>query len=46
MIVEYSNMLFTTIFFIEMLLKLFGEGLLEYIKNAYNVFDGVIVGLR
>jgi hypothetical protein len=46
MIVEYSNMLFTTIFFIEMLLKLFGEGLLDYIKNAYNVFDGVIVGLR
>ena len=45
-IVEYSNILFTTIFFIEMLLKLFGEGVLEYIKNAYNVFDGIIVGLR
>ena len=46
MVVEYSNILFTSIFFIEMLLKLYGEGIFDYIKNAYNVFDGVIVGLR
>lgn len=46
MVVEYSNYLFTSIFFVEMILKLVADGIFNYIKNAYNVFDGAIVGLR
>jgi hypothetical protein len=45
-IVEYSNYLFTTIFFMEMVLKIISEGVFNYIKNAFNIFDGAIVGLR
>jgi hypothetical protein len=44
-IVEYSNIFFTVVFFIEMLLKLCAYGVFEYIKNAYNLFDGIIVGV-
>jgi hypothetical protein len=44
-IVEYSNIFFTVVFFIEMLLKLGAYGIFEYIKNAYNLFDGIIVGV-
>ena len=46
LIVEYSNYIFTTIFLIEMILKILGDGIFNYIKNAYNVFDGAIVGIR
>jgi voltage-dependent calcium channel T type alpha-1G len=41
--VEYSNMLFALIFLIEMLLKILAYGILGYIENLYNIFDGVIV---
>ena len=40
---EYSNIVFTSLFAAEMLLKLIAEGWLEYIRNAYNLFDGGIV---
>jgi hypothetical protein len=40
---EYSNLVFTTLFAVEMILKLIAEGCLKYIKNAYNLFDGAIV---
>jgi hypothetical protein len=40
---EYSNLVFTSLFAIEMILKIIAEGCLKYIKNAYNIFDGVIV---
>lgn len=44
--VEFSNIVFSAIFAIEMLLKVIAEGPLNYIGNGFNVFDGVIVILR
>jgi hypothetical protein len=40
---EYSNLVFTSLFAIEMILKIIADGCLKYIKNAYNLFDGGIV---
>ena len=40
---EYSNLVFTCLFAIEMVLKLIAEGFLPYIRNGYNLFDGGIV---
>jgi hypothetical protein len=40
---EYSNIVFTILFACEMILKIIAEGLLKYIKNAYNLFDSGIV---
>jgi hypothetical protein len=40
---EYSNLVFTSLFAIEMILKIIAEGCLKYIRNAYNLFDGAIV---
>lgn len=45
-IVETSNIIFSCIFAIEMLLKLIGEGPFKYISNGFNLFDGIIVILR
>lgn len=45
-IVEMSNVVFSAIFAIEMLLKVISEGPFGYIANGFNVFDGVIVILR
>ncbi|XP_053393144.1 voltage-dependent T-type calcium channel subunit alpha-1G-like isoform X2 [Mercenaria mercenaria] len=42
-VLEYSNYAFATLFAIEMFLKLISYGLFGYIKNGFNVFDGVIV---
>ncbi len=42
-IVEYSNIFFTAVFTIEMLLKIFAYGCYGYIKNALNLFDCLIV---
>ena len=44
-IVEYSNLIFTFVFLIEMFLKILAYGIIDYIKNAYNMFDGVIVAV-
>ncbi|ELK28446.1 Voltage-dependent T-type calcium channel subunit alpha-1H, partial [Myotis davidii] len=40
---EISNIVFTSMFALEMLLKLLACGPLGYIQNPYNIFDGVIV---
>ncbi|CAF3425077.1 unnamed protein product [Rotaria socialis] len=40
---EYSNLVFTSLFAIEMIFKIVAEGCLKYIKNAYNLFDSAIV---
>lgn len=45
-IVETSNIVFSGIFAVEMLLKVIAEGPFRYIANGFNVFDGVIVLLR
>ncbi|KAM6940369.1 voltage-dependent T-type calcium channel subunit alpha-1H-like [Xenentodon cancila] len=42
-ILEISNMVFTSLFSLEMLLKLLALGLFGYIKNPYNSFDSIIV---
>lgn len=44
--VETSNIVFSAIFAVEMLLKILAEGPFKYIANGFNVFDGVIVILR
>lgn len=45
-LVEISNIAFSLIFAIEMILKIIADGLFGYISNGFNVFDGVIVILR
>ncbi|KAL0893243.1 hypothetical protein ABMA27_014844 [Loxostege sticticalis] len=42
-IVEISNVVFSAIFAVEMVLKIIAEGPFKYISNGFNVFDGVIV---
>ncbi|RVE51646.1 hypothetical protein evm_003778, partial [Chilo suppressalis] len=42
-IVEISNIVFSAIFAVEMILKIIAEGPFKYISNGFNVFDGVIV---
>lgn len=43
---EISNIVFTSLFSLEMLLKLLVYGPFGYIKNPYNIFDGIIVIIR
>lgn len=45
-IVETSNIVFSAIFAVEMVLKVVAEGPFKYVSNGFNVFDGVIVILR
>jgi hypothetical protein len=45
-IVEISNIVFSAIFAVEMMLKIIAEGPFSYVSNGFNVFDGVIVVLR
>ena len=42
-IVDAINFLFSLVFTIEMILKLMALGLLEYLQDTTNVFDGIIV---
>ena len=44
--VEVSNLVFSVIFLIEMILKLSAYGFFRYISDGFNVFDGLIVILR
>jgi hypothetical protein len=44
--VEVSNLVFSVIFSIEMILKLSAYGFFRYISDGFNVFDGLIVILR
>lgn len=43
MFLEIANILFAAIFTVEMLLKLIGIGWKQYIKDAWNCFDGILV---
>ena len=38
-----ANVVFTAIFTLEMLLKLFGLGLKQYVKDSFNIFDSIVV---
>eukprot|EP00062_Callorhinchus_milii_P004809 gi/632943745/ref/XP_007887116.1/ PREDICTED: voltage-dependent T-type calcium channel subunit alpha-1G [Callorhinchus milii] len=40
---EISNIVFTSLFALEMLLKILVSGPFGYIRNPYNIFDGIIV---
>nr|XP_055061951.1 voltage-dependent T-type calcium channel subunit alpha-1H isoform X1 [Misgurnus anguillicaudatus]XP_055061952.1 voltage-dependent T-type calcium channel subunit alpha-1H isoform X1 [Misgurnus anguillicaudatus]XP_055061953.1 voltage-dependent T-type calcium channel subunit alpha-1H isoform X1 [Misgurnus anguillicaudatus] len=40
---EISNIVFTSLFALEMVLKLSACGVFDYISNPYNIFDGIIV---
>ncbi|KAM6971870.1 voltage-dependent T-type calcium channel subunit alpha-1H-like [Aplochiton taeniatus] len=42
-VLEISNLVFTSLFSLEMLLKLLAYGLFGYVQNPYNSFDSVIV---
>jgi voltage-dependent calcium channel T type alpha-1H len=41
-IIEYSNLFFSTIFIMEMLIKLIALGVRNYIHDKMNVFDLII----
>ncbi|XP_062304557.1 voltage-dependent T-type calcium channel subunit alpha-1G [Osmerus eperlanus] len=43
LILEVSNMVFTSVFSLEMLLKLLALGPCGYLTNPYNTFDSVVV---
>lgn len=43
---ETTNIIFVSIFCIEMIIKLLGDGLAMYLSNGQNVFDGLIVVVR
>jgi len=45
-VLEYSNLFFSFLFAVEMLLKLVSDGPFGYIRDGFNVFDGFIVVLR
>ena len=45
-VLEICNILFTMIFAFEMLAKIIAFGPYGYIKDPYNLFDGVIVIVR
>ena len=38
-----SNIVLTAIFTLEMLLKLFGLGIKQYVKDNFNLFDSIVV---
>ncbi|XP_043213170.1 voltage-dependent T-type calcium channel subunit alpha-1I-like, partial [Amphibalanus amphitrite] len=42
-LVETSNIVFSAVFALEMMLKLIADGFYGYIRNGFNVFDGLIV---
>ncbi|CTQ87048.1 Voltage-dependent T-type calcium channel subunit alpha [Caenorhabditis elegans] len=44
-ILEYSNLFFTALFALEMLLKIIASGLFGYLADGFNLFDGGIVAL-
>ena len=43
--VEVSNLVFSCIFTVEMILKLTAYGFVQYVSDGFNVFDGFIVCL-
>uniref|UniRef100_H2YFL8 Ion transport domain-containing protein n=1 Tax=Ciona savignyi TaxID=51511 RepID=H2YFL8_CIOSA len=45
-VLEISNVIFTTLFALEMIAKIVAFGVAGYTKNLYNVFDALIVIIR
>lgn len=45
-ILEICNIVFTSMFTLEMILKLTAFGFFKYLRNPYNIFDGIIVIIR
>ncbi|XP_041474173.1 voltage-dependent T-type calcium channel subunit alpha-1I-like isoform X5 [Lytechinus variegatus] len=41
--IEISNLIFTSLFALEMILKIIAYGPVGYVSNGFNVFDGLIV---
>ncbi|KAM9857055.1 voltage-dependent T-type calcium channel subunit alpha-1I [Aulostomus maculatus] len=42
-VLEICNIVFTSMFSLEMILKITAFGSFKYLRNPYNVFDGIIV---
>ena len=42
-VVEISNLVFSIIFTVEMFMKIGAFGLIKYISDGFNVFDGFLV---
>ena len=42
-LVELSNLIFSFIFSLEMIMKLTAFGFITYVSDGFNVFDGLIV---
>ncbi|XP_061568549.1 voltage-dependent T-type calcium channel subunit alpha-1I [Cololabis saira] len=42
-VLEICNIVFTSMFTLEMILKLTAFGFFQYSRNPYNIFDGIIV---
>ncbi|KAK2888750.1 hypothetical protein Q8A67_014125 [Cirrhinus molitorella] len=42
-VLEICNIVFTSMFALEMILKLTAFGCFNYLRNPYNIFDGIIV---
>uniref|UniRef100_A0A8C5FAS4 Ion transport domain-containing protein n=1 Tax=Gadus morhua TaxID=8049 RepID=A0A8C5FAS4_GADMO len=42
-VLEICNIVFTSMFTLEMVLKLTAFGFFDYLRNPYNIFDGIIV---
>ena len=40
---EYSNLLFTAIFLLEMIIKMIGFGIRGYLRDRFNIFDCLVV---
>ena len=40
---DVANLIFTLVFFFEMILKIFGLGCKKYIADGFNIFDCIIV---
>lgn len=45
-VLEISNIVFTSMFVLEMGFMLLAFGLFGYIRNPYNIFDSIIVIIR
>ncbi|KRX07618.1 hypothetical protein PPERSA_11167 [Pseudocohnilembus persalinus] len=42
-ILEIFNIFFTSVFTLEMVIKLYGLGFIGYIRDKFNIFDGLLV---
>ena len=45
MTINLFNNIFCWVFFAEMILKCIGLGVKNYIKDAYNCFDAIVVSI-